>query len=88
MTATLSPTTCHGCHQPLEPLAQIRTYHSGCDPRGRVDSLAEHLAALISILDTVLTPGTCIDLGDAKRTVGFARAALEFRPVQMKGREG
>lgn len=30
---------CHGCHQDLEPLAAIRTYHAGCDPYGRIERL-------------------------------------------------
>ena len=37
---------CHGCNQPLEPLAQIRTYHTQCDPQGRVEMLERALQSI------------------------------------------
>jgi hypothetical protein len=69
--------TCHGCHQPLEPLAQVRTYHSGCDPQGRVEMLERLLGECLSDYSH---PRFTDRYGMADRI----RAALEYRPVQMR----
>jgi hypothetical protein len=79
-------TTCHGCNRPLEPLAAIRTYHSGCDPQGRVEMLERALGELVAAIDQQedgLDPS--VRLVQAMRD---AKAWLEYRPAQMKGREG
>ena len=83
-------TTCSGCRQPLEPLAQIRTYHTSCDPQGRVEMLLEHLAGLLSILEDTLPhirKTSCFDVGDIEAVMEASWAALEYKPAQMKERE-
>lgn len=76
-------TTCHGCHQPLEPLAATRVYHGGCDPQGRVEMLERALGTLLDALGRVPDVGTLAGV-----EVKSARAALAYRPAQMKRREG
>lgn len=97
-------TTCPGCSRPIEPLAQIRTYHTSCDPQGRVEMLEKVLAPFAKFAEGMSRIGRphpqsgpvyCITVGGAdlvrlELTVEdfkAARAALEYRPAQMKGRE-
>jgi hypothetical protein len=91
-------TTCHGCNRPLESLAAIRIYHSGCDPQGRVEMLERRLAGLIGAAMTYRvhhslphgSPREDKDGADRhlSEALNKAGAALEYRPAQMKGREG
>ena len=85
-------TICHGCNQPLEPLAQIRTYHTQCDPQGRVEMLERamentlklSLEAQMSLKDGLPhTPQMIL-----VEIFSAARAALAYQPAQMQGREG
>lgn len=83
---------CHGCNSPLEPLAQIRTYHSGCDPQGRVEFLESAITKILELaregksdlgMDLPGAAGQRLaEIADA------ASAALEYRPAQMKGSDG
>lgn len=84
-------TVCHGCNQPLEPLAQIRTYHRQCDPQMRVEMLERalekcmqrSLEAQMALTDGLpLKPKTILI-----EIVAIARAAIDYKPAQMKGRE-
>jgi hypothetical protein len=80
-------TTCHGCNSPIEPLAAIRTYHSGCDPQMRVEMLERALKEIAGLYEaTEVTPA---NLNKALfRASSLADMALAYRPAQMKGREG
>ena len=69
-------TICHGCNQPLEPLAAIRTYHAGCDPWGRAEMLERLLGRMLA--SNEMSNGWKSEI----------QAALASRPVQWKGREG
>jgi hypothetical protein len=76
-------TTCPGCSQPLEPLAQIRTYHAQCDPQGRVERLERVLASWREKYELE---------EDGRRFVSIPLSvfdsALAYQPAQMKGMEG
>ena len=72
-------TTCAGCKQPLEHIAQIRVYHTQCDPQGRVEYLEEAIRAFVTLWDMDKRV-----MGDLVRQL---REALAYRPAQMKGRE-
>lgn len=37
---------CHGCGEKLEPIAQVRTYHTQCDPWSRMERLERALRSL------------------------------------------
>ena len=78
---------CHGCNQPIEPLAAIRVYHAGCDPQGRVEMLEKVLRGISqTYVETRPTPES---LNRALYRVSeTARAALDYRPAQMKAKEG
>ena len=76
---------CPGCNLPLEPIAQIRTYHSGCDPQGRVEMLERALQVIRDYLDPTSASGIGVDR--IKTVDEIARRALAYRPAQMKGRE-
>jgi hypothetical protein len=92
--------TCHGCNSPIEPIAAIRTYHSGCDPQMRVEmleralaELAAHFEEAINYIDDPSRPeneiiGPTLIVLAGRNRLKAARAALEYRPAQMKGREG
>jgi len=84
--------TCHGCHQSLEPATQVRTYHSQCDPQGRVEMLERALSTILPLAEHF----PCgIEGSEGAREMqrlcakiaAEARAALVYRPAQMKGRE-
>jgi hypothetical protein len=85
-------TTCHGCNSPIEPIAAIRTYHSGCDPQGRVEMLERRLTTIMSRgLEAQIAFGDGMPRTPEmilREIVSIARAALEYRPAQMKGKEG
>lgn len=85
-------TTCPACTRPIEPIAQIRTYHSGCDPQGRVEMLEKALrrcneAATEAGNDKRHTPGERAGARMIGAIIRKEMADLEFRPAQMKGRE-
>ncbi len=84
-------TTCHGCTSPIEPLAAIRTYHSGCDPKGRVEMLEKALRTIAEKSDHAdryfRDQGEMLIADHCRGAAETARAALEYRPAQMKGRE-
>jgi hypothetical protein len=84
-------TTCHGCNSPIEPIAAIRTYHSGCDPQGRVEMLERELQQALRQWKMHAEMSEERDLSTEASTEAdmyrAARAALEYRPAQMKGRE-
>ena len=85
--------TCHGCNHPLEPLAAVRTYHAGCDPRGRGIMLERALRELSYALMGARNIFSKYEdklaaqerLNNAEEA---ARAALAYKPAQMKEREG
>ena len=79
-------TICHGCNQPLEPLAQIRTYHRQCDPQMRVEMLERALRAAVHALRSYQYGNSAPAL--AEQTAAFSETALAYKPAQMKGREG
>ena len=80
-------TTCPGCNLPLEPIAQIRTYHTQCDPQGRVDMLERVLRLARDYVETCLD-----DLSGEPSEDEVADdlmqidTALAYRPAQMKER--
>jgi hypothetical protein len=83
---------CHGCNHPLEPLAAVRTYHAGCDPRGRAEMLER---ALNTIWERSLEAQIALEDGMPRgpkkilvEIADIARAALAYKPAQMKEREG
>ncbi len=82
---------CAGCGEKLELIAQIRTYHSGCDPQGRVEMLERALAECAAPYVIGGRNGR-LDYKALKqefvRRLSVASAALEYRPAQMKGRDG
>lgn len=90
---------CAGCGEKLERIAQIRVYHSGCDPQGRVEMLERVLAELasdfeeaINYIDDPSKPenefiGPTLIVLAGRNRLKAARAALKYRPAQMKGRE-
>jgi hypothetical protein len=80
-------TTCHGCNSPIEPLAAIRTYHSGCDPQGRADMLERELQQALRQWKMSEERDLSTEASTEAGMYRAARAALEFRPAQMKGRE-
>ena len=82
--------TCHGCNHPLEPLAAVRTYHAGCDPRGRAEMLEGVLATLIAAYDADQDSryDEFATHAALRKAADDARAALAYQPAQMKGREG
>ena len=80
-------TACPYCNQPLEPIAAVRTYHGQCDPQGRVEMLERALECLADAVESLSTwdgetPSRLVV------PVERARAALAYKPAQMKGREG
>lgn len=89
-------TVCHGCNQPLEPLALFRTYHTGCDPQGRVAMLERALeemtaAAIYQCGSHAKNASARVrEIADErfKAALDAARAALAYKPAQMRGREG
>ena len=92
--------TCHGCNHPLEALAAVRTYHAGCDPRGRAEmlerALREILEAFEDAIDYIDDPGSpsnefhgpTLHVLAGRNRILAARAALAHKPAQMKEREG
>lgn len=74
-------TTCPGCSQPLEPLAQVRTYHTQCDPQGRVEMLERELR---NVLEWARVEGIAL----RAQEIASIKRVLEYRPAQMKRREG
>ena len=84
--------TCHGCNHPLEPLAAVRTYHAGCDPRGRAEMLERALRGLMErepgTDNAGYTYGSVLTMHISFGALQAARAALAYKPAQMKEREG
>ena len=82
--------TCHGCNHPLEALAAVRTYHAGCDPRGRAEMLERVLATLIAAYDADQDSryDEFATYSALRKAADDARAALAYQPAQTKGREG
>lgn len=91
-------TVCPGCAQPLEPLAQIRSYHTQCDPQGRVEMLERVLRPFVELANSIFAHDTVlhmrprndddgIELMLSVREVRAACAALDYKPAQIKGRE-
>jgi hypothetical protein len=76
-------TTCPGCSQPLEPLAQIRTYHTSCDPQGRVGMLER---AIQEMIESVPGGSSC----DPQKVCDTLRRIAESHGAALaeKGREG
>lgn len=69
--------TCHGCNSALEPLAQIRTYHTQCDPRGKVDHLRRQIAVLVTALEDITDA-----LGQMKPTATVIGLADEWNAAR------
>ena len=83
--------TCHGCNHPLEPLAAVRTYHAGCDPRGRVEMLERTITAFLADWDNpsrLELSGHHVMGTVMIEALNGLRAALAYKPAQMKEREG
>ena len=73
-------TVCHGCNKPLDAgLFEVRTYHTQCDPQGRVTMLERAIQAFLAHWDS--------DRRVIDDPVSELRAALAGRPVQMKPAE-
>ena len=79
--------TCHGCHQPLEPLAQVRTYHSGCDPQGRAEMLEKALLDVAARAAFEQAQPSGMHMTAFSLIEKAASAALDYQPAHMKRRE-
>lgn len=75
---------CHGCNEPIERAAQIRTYHAQCDPQGRVEML-ERALHRICAMEPSAARSDAWTMWEAVHAV--AAAALAYKPAQLKGKE-